>query len=108
MRDPRTIVPETWCLHLPQSFAVELRRGPGFNATGAPFKPTDVMFGAGKCEFQFEGPTPGVPEDFTLIAEVPDDSKAFSGLLVCTAWKKSEHGGRAGFGVKYPLSGVRQ
>lgn len=94
---------DSWCRRMPRALSVELRRdNDGRPAvTGSPLQPTDVMVGSGACEFQFEGPSTGVPENYTLIVQVPNDA-ASVGSAKCTAWGRTAEGQRAGWGMTAP------
>lgn len=94
---------DSWCRSLPHDLTVELRKDPNGrpSVAGAPLQPTDVLVGAGKCEFQFDGPTTGVPANYSLTIEVPSDASA-DGRAKCTVWGATEDGRRSGWGMSAP------
>jgi hypothetical protein len=94
---------DSWCRSLPRDLAVELRKQASGrpSVTGVPLQPTDVLAGSGTCEFQFDGPTKGVPANYSLTIEVPNDASV-DGRAKCTAWETNERGRRTGWGMTAP------
>jgi hypothetical protein len=101
---------DSWCrgAKLPKKLTVEVRPGEHGRAvmTGAPLRPSDVLAGAGRCEFQFAEGDGGAPKNHELSIEV-SDSGAVRGTARCSERKPASGGTRGGMSISVAVTGSR-
>jgi hypothetical protein len=87
--DAEELLPkDSWCRakRLPKTIdvSVHYRVGGGVDLSGSPYKLADVMTGAGRCEFIFEGKASGLPEENELSIQVDDVASPTRGSGRCS------------------------
>jgi hypothetical protein len=75
--------------------------------TGVPLRPTDVLSGAGRCEFHFEETIGGAPKDHELAVEVSDSDGVIQGTAHCSERTPGSGGTRKGISVSLVVTGSR-
>jgi hypothetical protein len=102
---------DSWCraAKLPRTFSAELRTGPDGRAvvTGTPLRPTDVMAGSGRCEFQFAGPAASPTKVHELSIEVNASGTPIQGKARCAERTKVSDEKTDGISIELAVTGTR-
>ncbi len=101
--------PDSWCRgkRLPRTFTVEARRGPdgSMTLTGTPLPPADIIFGGGRCEFQFSGPEMGPSKYHELTIEVNASGSIVQGKAHCAERTRDSADKASGVAIDVAVTG---
>jgi hypothetical protein len=101
--------PASWCRarSLPRTLAVEVRRGDDGRLilAGDPLRPTDVLVGAGRCEFRFSESMGGLPKHHELALEANATGAAVHGTARCSEHDPASGGARTGITITLDVTG---
>jgi len=103
--------PDSWCrgARLPRTLAVEARRGDDGRAilTGTPLRPTDLVVGSGRCEFQFTEATGGPPKNHELSVDVNASGTIIQGTAKCSERTLVSEGKTTAISIGVAVKGSR-